>query len=564
MHSRLLEGLVPCFRFSLRFILVWMIASWITLTPLQCLAARLTDGESVARATTVAALDATEDISSSAVVGDSVQADWVARIDGVFGEGVKILEKVIFFNLGTSSWLPIPIPFVVIWLFAGACFLTVRMGFINFRAFIHAIHLTRGDYDKDTDHGDLSHFQALSAALSATVGLGNIAGVAIAVGTGGPGAAFWIFVVGILSMTSKFAECTLGQLYRGTDKNGKVLGGPMRYLQLGLAEMGLPRFGKILSIAFMLLCIGASFGGGNAFQVGQSLDAIRSGIPVLETQPWIYGLAMAIAVGVVIVGGIESIGAVAGAIVPFMCGAYVFASLYILAIHFSEIPSALSTICMEAFNPTAVKGGFIGVLLIGIKRAAFSNEAGIGSAAIAHSAAKTDEPVSEGIVALLEPFIDTVIICTITALVIVVTGAHSAPETQAAIANDQGSQVSLYAFTHGGHDWFQYVLYLSVVLFAYSTCISWSYYGERCWAELFGAGTSLIYKILFLGFTFLGSIVTRGNILDFSDLMLLGMSFPNLIGVFLLSNVVKRELDRYWSKYTCGELVRKNAAANHV
>jgi AGCS family alanine or glycine:cation symporter len=486
---------------------------------------------------------------------------WMSRTDEMFGSVVAVIEKVIFFDFGTSKWLMVSeegegvsIPFVVLWLFCGAAYLTVRMGFINVRGFYHAIRLTQGAYDKASDKGELSHFQALAAALSATVGLGNIAGVAIAIGTGGPGACFWIMVVGLLGMTSKFAECTLGQLYRSNDEKGHVLGGPMRYLQIGLSELGLPRLGRVLGVAFMLLCIGASFGGGNAFQVGQSLDAIRSGLPILETKPWIYGLVMVLAVGIVIVGGIKSIGAVAGKIVPIMCGAYVATAIYILAIHYADVPAAFVTIFQEAFNPTAIKGGFLGVLVIGIKRAVFSNEAGIGSAAIAHSAAKTDEPVSEGIVALLEPFIDTVVICTMTALVVIVTGAHSAAETQSAISNNQGAQVTLYAFTQGGHDWFKYLLYSAVVLFAYSTCISWSYYGERCWAELFGAGTSLIYKLLFLTFTFLGSIVTRGNILNFSDLMLLGMSFPNLLGVFLLSGIVKRELNKYWDKYKSGEL----------
>lgn len=498
--------------------------------------------------------EATANESMAATTPPIVEADWMTRTDEVFGSVVSVIETVIFFDFGTSKWLSVSIPFVVMWLFCGAVFLTIRMGFINVKAFYHAIRLTQGAYDKASDKGELSHFQALAAALSATVGLGNIAGVAIAIGTGGPGASFWIMVVGLLGMTSKFAECTLGQLYRGSDEKGHVLGGPMRYLQVGLYDLGWPRLGRILGIAFMLLCIGASFGGGNAFQVGQSLDAIRSGLPILETKPWLYGMVMVLGVGAVIIGGIKSIGAVAGKIVPVMCGAYVATSIYILAVHYAEVPAAFATIFREAFSPVAIQGGFLGVLVIGIKRAVFSNEAGIGSAAIAHSAAKTDEPVSEGIVALLEPFIDTVVICTMTALVVIVTGAYSAPETQTAISNNQGAQVTLYAFTQGGHDWFKYILYASVVLFAYSTCISWSYYGERCWAELFGASTSLIYKLLFLTFTFLGSIVTRGNILNFSDLMLLGMSFPNLLGVFLLSGVVKRELDKYWAKYKSGEL----------
>ncbi len=484
----------------------------------------------------------------------TTEPNWTSRVDGWFGVLVGWLAAVIFFDFWTPRWAGVSIPFVVVWLFGGAAYLTLRMGFINIRGFWHAIQLTRGNYDSADEPGEVSHFQALSAALSATVGLGNIAGVAIAIGTGGPGAAFWILVVGLLGMTSKFTECTLGQLYRVNDSSGHVLGGPMRYLKHGLADIRLPRLGKGLAVAFSLLCIGASFGGGNAFQVGQSLDAIRGDIELLQDYPWVYGLTMSIAVGLVIVGGIRSIGAVASRVVPFMCAGYLLAAIYILAWHASELPAAIVTIVTSAFSPTAVQGGFLGVLVIGIKRAVFSNEAGIGSAAIAHSAARTDEPVSEGFVALLEPFIDTVVVCSVTSLLVVVTGAYAAPEVADAVAANEGTRVTLHAFITGGHDWFRYILYVAVVLFAYSTCISWSYYGERCWAELFGTRTSLIYKAMFLAFTFLGSVVTRGNVLDFSDLMLLGMSLPNLLGVFLLSGIVKRQLDGYWRRYRAGEL----------
>jgi AGCS family alanine or glycine:cation symporter len=500
---------------------------------------------------------------SAAFAGAVAQADlaadpaWSQRIDEAFGSYVvDNAAKVLFFDFGTEQILGTSIPFVVVWLFFGAGYLTIRMGFINFRAFKHAIDLTRGVYDKPGEPGEVTHFQALSAALSATVGLGNIAGVAIAIGTGGPGATFWIILVGLLGMTAKFSECTLGQLYRVTDDDGHVLGGPMRYLKTGLKDIGLGPLGRVLAVVFMILCIGASFGGGNAFQVGQSLEAIRGDVQILQDYPFVYGIIMAVAVGLVIVGGIRSIGAVASRIVPFMCTAYVVAAVYILIVNAAAIPDAINKIVFEAFTPQAAYGGFLGVLVIGIQRAVFSNEAGVGSAAIAHSAAKTDEPVSEGIVALLEPFIDTVVVCTITALVVVVTGAYAAPEMASAIADSQGAKVTLYAFINGGHDWFRYILYFAVVLFAYSTCISWSYYGERCWVELFGARTSIVYKFLFLGFTVLGSIVTRGNILAFSDLMILGMSFPNLLGVFLLSGIVKRQLDLYWKKYKNGELVR--------
>ena len=499
----------------------------------------------------------------SAAAAEPVEATWAAKVDEVFGEWVVgPFAEVLFFDFGTETWLGTKIPFVVVWLLAGAVFLTLKMGFINIRAFRHAIDLTRGKYDKPDETGEVSHFQALSAALSATVGLGNIAGVAIAIGTGGPGACLWIVAIGILGMSAKFAECTLGQIYRVKDADGHVLGGPMRYLQTGLAEIGLAPLGKILAILFMLLCIGASFGGGNAFQIGQSLEAVRGDITILEDYPIIYGIGMAIMIGIVIVGGMRSIGAVASKIVPFMCGAYVLTALYILASHASAIPDAVVMICTEAFKPQAAYGGFLGILVIGVKRAVFSNEAGVGSAAIAHSAAKTEEPVSEGIVALLEPFIDTVVVCTITALLVIVTGAYNHPDMAEAIAQDQGAKVTLFAFTSGGYDWFKYILYIAVVLFAYSTCISWSYYGERCWVELFGARMSIVYKLLFLCFTVLGSIVTAGNILAFSDLMILGMSFPNLLGVFLLSGIVKRRLDVYWQKYKSGELNNDDDASN--
>ena len=513
-------------------------------------------GVSVQAGENVSAGDTPTEGESEQTEGASGQT-WIQKIDGFFGKHVVAnVAMVLFFDFGTEKLLGTSIPFVVLWLLLGAIFLTLKMGFINVRGFRHAIDLTRGVYDTPGEPGEVSHFQALSAALSATVGLGNIAGVAIAIGTGGPGATLWIIAIGLLGMTSKFAECTLGQLYRVNDESGHVLGGPMRYLRLGLKDIGLEPLGRFLAVAFMVLCIGASFGGGNAFQVGQSLEAIRADVPILQSQPYFYGIAMAFAVGIVIIGGIKSIGAVASRIVPFMCLAYVIAALYILGTHLGEIPAAVSTIVSEAFSPQAAYGGFLGVMVIGIQRAVFSNEAGVGSAAIAHSAAKTDDPVSEGIVALLEPFIDTVVVCTITALVVVVTGAYSAPEMSDAIASSQGAKVTLHAFVTGGHDWFRYVLYVAVVLFAYSTCISWSYYGERCWVQLFGTHTSVVYKVLFLVFTVLGSIITRGNILDFSDLMILGMSFPNLLGVFLLSGLVKRELDKYWDKYKRGDVVR--------
>jgi len=493
--------------------------------------------------------------ASGAASGGVRPDSWMKSVDEAFGDWVVTpLATVLFFDFYTGQWLGASIPFVVAWLLVGAVFFTLRMGFINIRGFWHALRLTRGDYDDASEPGEVTHFQALASALSATVGLGNIAGVAIAVGVGGPGATFWMIVCGLLGMTSKFTECTLGQMYRKVLPDGTVLGGPMEYLRAGLKDVGMAPLGAFLSVTFALLCIGASFGGGCAFQVGQSLGAIRQDLPWLDANPWSYGIAMAVLAGVVIVGGIRSIGAVASKIVPFMCVAYVLAAIYILITHAAQILPAMNQIVVEAFTPQAAYGGFLGVLVTGIRRAVFSNEAGVGSAAIAHSAAKTDEPVSEGIVALLEPFIDTVVVCTMTALVIVITGVYADPVNAEIIASNQGAALTKAAFIDGGHDWFKWILYAAVVLFAYSTLISWSYYGERCSVRLFGERASLVYKIVFLLFVILGSIVTESKMLEFSDLLILGMSLPNILGLYFLSNRVKHALDDYWARYKNGEI----------
>ena len=491
------------------------------------------------------------------------QGTWIDSVDSFFGKYlVKPLAAVLFFDFGTEKWLGVSVPFVVMWLLCAGIFLTLRMGFINFRLFRHAIDLVRGKYD-DADHrGDITHFQALSSALSGTVGLGNIAGVAMAIGLGGPGATAWLIFFGLIGMTTKFAECSLAVMYRTTDSKGMVLGGPMVYLEKGLAERKLGGLGKVLAVAFTLLCIGGSFGGGNSYQVSQSLNAFQSEevFAILRTSPWIYGLLMTAAVGVVIVGGIKSIGNFAGIVVPFMCMAYMVMCISIIAVNLKYIPFAILEIIQGAFTPAACYGGFFGVLVIGAKRACFSNEAGAGSAAIAHSAAKTKEPVSEGIVALLEPFIDTVVVCTLTGLMVVMSGVYRLPEIQQLAVDNKGSMITLAAITQNPSTvWFKYVLYVAIFLFAYSTCVSWSYYGERCFVSLFGQGASLIYKILFLTFTFLGSIVSPVNILDFSDMMILAMSVPNLIGVFLLSNVIYRRLQEYLAKLRSGEIRPSNS-----
>jgi AGCS family alanine or glycine:cation symporter len=480
---------------------------------------------------------------------------FMAAVDGAMGSVNGVISAFFFYDVwfwDNAATPNVQLPLVVLWLVCGATFLTVKMGFINFRAFRHAIDVTRGKFSNPADSGEVSHFQALAAALSATVGLGNIAGVAIAVSVGGPGATFWMIVAGLIGMSAKFTECTLGQKYREVRPDGRVMGGAMFYLSKGLGEMGMPRLGKTLAVIFAVMCIGGSLGGGNTFQVNQSMNAVQESLPWLVAQPWIYGLVMAALVGVVIIGGIKRIAQVAEKIVPIMCGVYVLAALFILFDNSAQIPTAFGAILNGAFTPEAGYGGFIGVLVTGFRRAAFSNEAGAGSAAIAHSAAKTAYPVREGVVALLEPFIDTVVVCTMTALVIVITGAYNNPEYAALVAGSQGAALTSRAF--GEHiTWFPLILGACVLLFAFSTMISWSYYGERCWAFLFGDGKSRSFQLLFVTFTFLGSIISAQNVLDFGDLMILGMAFPNLVGVLMLSGKVKRDLQAYWAMYRKGE-----------
>ena len=461
--------------------------------------------------------------------------------------------QLIPIGVDDSDGEPIRVPLLVMWLVLGSIFFTVRMAFVQFRVFRHAIDVTRGRYDDPEDEGEVSHFQALTAALSATVGLGNIAGVAIAISIGGPGATFWMIMAGFLGMASKFVECTLGQLYREVRRDGSVMGGAMCYLSTGLKEKGMGGLGKVLAVIFAVLCMGGSFAGGNSFQVNQSLGAIKEAIPSLEGFEWIYGLIMTAMVAVVIVGGIKRIAATAEKIVPLMCGIYVAACLIVLVMKMGEIPAAFGTILSEALRPEAGFGAIIGVLVVGFQRAAFSNEAGVGSAAIAHAAAKTKYPIREGVVASLGPFIDTVVICTMTALVIVITGAYNDPDLQHLVDGNNGAALTSMAMQGAIGSWFKYVLAIAVMFFAYSTMISWSYYGERCWVWLFGDASSMIYKMIFLVFVFLGSVVSATSVLEFGDLMILGMAFPNVLGVVILSGKVRTLMNKYLASLKAGE-----------
>jgi AGCS family alanine or glycine:cation symporter len=464
----------------------------------------------------------------------------------------------------------ISLPAIVLWLVFGALFFTLRYRFINLRAFVHAIHVTQGKFDDPDDPGEVSHFQALSSALSATVGLGNIAGVAVAVAAGGPGAVFWMVIAGFLGMSSKFTECTLGQLYRQVDPSGRVSGGPMQYLGRGLAELKRGTLGKVLATMFAIMCCGGSLGGGNMFQanqsakivVGQTLTAMNvESIAVKDFAMLIYGIVLALLVGVVIIGGIKRIGAVAGYVVPAMCLVYVVAGIAILLMNAGEVPSAFGKILGEAFSPEAGFGGMLGVLVQGFRRAAFSNEAGIGSASIAHSAAATDEPVREGIVALLEPFIDTIVICTMTGLVLVISDAYVQVGPDGTPLSDV--EMTRYAFESQitGSSW---VLAFAVFFFAFSTMLSWSYYGERCWTYLFGTSDrmSAIYRVIFLVFVVLGTILNIENVISFSDLMVLAMAFPNILGLYFLSRKVGGALDDYWSRFKSGAMERSVEASD--
>lgn len=468
---------------------------------------------------------------------------------------VSPLNTVLFFDVGAERLFGkgSAIPFVLVWLFGFSVYFTLKMRFIAVRAFWHAVAVTLGFHDKADSPGEVSHFQALSSALSGTLGLGNIGGVAVGIVIGGPGTVFWIILTGLLGMSMKFAECTLGMLYREKLPDGTYSGGPMHYLHKGLQELGLGPLGAVLGALVSVLCICGALGGGGSYQVSQSMGAIQEQAPLFRQYPYLYGLLIAGVTGAVILGGLKRIASTAEKVVPLMCVIYIVMAFVVLFAKWNQIDDAIWAIWQGVWKPEAAFGGVIPVMVQGIRRAAFSNEAGIGSAPIVHSAAKTEEPVSEGIVALLEPFIDTVVVCTITGLVIVVSGAYNNPAYAAVQAAREGSTLTSRAM--GEVHWLLPKLLAGVVfLFAFATMISWSYYGERCSIKLFGAWASLPFRVIFVLFAFLGSVVKAGNIIDLSDMMLLAMAVPNLFGVFLLSNKVKIALDDYWRRKQAGTL----------
>ena len=439
-------------------------------------------------------------------------------------------------------------PFIVFWLIVGGLFFTIRFGFVNLRMFGHSYKILTGQYRSKDNKGDISSFQSLSTALSGTVGLGNIAGVAIAIIIGGPGAILWMMLAGFLGMTLKFTEVTLSQIYRRTDSNGKIIGGAMYYLSDGLKEKGYGKFGKILAVIFAVFTIFAALGAGNLFQVSQATGVISEHISIVNTNPMIFSGIVAIIVGFIIIGGVTRIAKTATAIVPFMIILYLIGSIIVLITNYSQIPEAISLIFSEAFNPTAIQGGLIGVLVQGFKRGVFSSESGIGSAAIIHSTASVKYPVQQGFVALYEPFIDTIVICTITALVIITSGVYDPNgEFSNLIQNQQGAALTSAAFGTVV-SWFPTVLMICIVLFTFSTIISWFYYSERSWVYIFGEKWTIIYKFIFLGFILIGAILNSSLVINFSDMLLLAMAIPNLIGLYILQGVVSEHLKQYLFK----------------
>lgn len=534
---------------------------------------------------------------SSAWASDTSEAG--ANLNAAMEPVADVLESIVFYSFKVAGQ---GLPIVLVILGGTAIFLTIYFKFLNLRSIGLAVKTARGKYTRADAPGQITHFQALTAALSATVGLGNIAGVAVAVGLGGPGATFWMILMGLCGMTTKFCECTLGVKYRRIDDKGRVHGGAMYYLSEGLKEKGLGGLGKVLAIFFAIMCVGGAIGAGNMFQVNQAATQVSNSFGVFTEDKLVFGIILAVLVGMVIIGGIVAIARVTSFLVPFMCGMYLIAAIAIIVTHLDMVGDALRQIVEGAFSPMAVGGGLIGVLIQGIKRAAFSNEAGVGSAPIAHSAVKTDKPASEGLVALLEPFTDTVVVCTMTALVLIVTGVwkvdgvvkndtaklYSMPLAGATVVQEvqkgdelriigdatdeksgatygkvwqEGVETNLWVNVNDINkvegiaktsmafgekfEWFPKLLAIAVLLFAFSTMISWSYYGEQAVIYLCGGPHKtaiLLYKLVFCGFVVVGSVASLGNVIRISDAMIFAMVIPNMVGLYFLLPVVKKEL----------------------
>jgi alanine or glycine:cation symporter, AGCS family len=481
------------------------------------------------------------------------------RIGDALSPVSSAIENVVFFSVPIGDT---DLPLIVLWLVSAGAFFTVYLGFLNFRGPRLAVDLVRGRYDNPDDAGEVTHFQALATALSGTVGLGNIAGVAVAITLGGPGATVWMILAGVLGMASKMAECTLGVKYRHQRPDGTITGGPMLYLERGLAEVtGRVRTGKVLAVMFSIFVMGAAIGAGNMFQANQAtaqIIAVTGG----ETSPivgvrWVVGLVFAVAVGAVIIGGIKSIARVTEKLVPIMAAIYLLGGVVVVAANLPAVPAAFGEILSGAFGVQSATGGIVGALIVGFQRAAFSNEAGIGSAAIAHSAVKTNHPASEGHVALLEPFFDTIIVCTMTALIIVISGAYldEAAEALGGVALTSAAFVTVIP-------WFDNVLAIAVVAFAFSTMLTWSYYGMKGTAYLFGDSQTAenAFKIVFCIFVVVGASLALGPVIGISDSMLFLMAIPNVLGLYFLARSLKAEILGYRADIASGEIPEVDTA----
>ncbi len=491
-------------------------------------------------------------------------------VSSMFIPIVSFLDKVLFFDPFTAFYdnrvedkdgnyvlnpngtpQTIKIPFLVVWLVIGALFLTLRLGFINLRGVKHSFDLIRGNYDDPSAPGQVSHFQALATAVSGTVGLGNIAGVAVAITAGGPGATFWMILAGFLGMSVKFVECTLGVKYRDISPDGNVYGGPMNYLSKGFAERGFGGVGRVLSVIYAVVVILAAFAAGSMFQSNQAAAQVANTFS--DFDPSIVklatGVVIAILVFIVIVGGIQSIAKVTDKVVPAMAGMYILMCLGVIFNNIENVGIAFKLIFDGAFSSDAMYGGFLGVMIQGFRRAAFSNEAGLGSASIAHSAAKTNHPVSEGFVALLEPFIDTIVVCTLTALVLIFSGVYTDDSVSGSAMTAKGFETVFGSVSN-------VLITIAIFLFAFSTIVTWSYYGVKASAYLFGDSkiVNLGFKVIFVCTVVFGAVIGLGAVIDFADMMFLSLALPNLIGLYLMSGEVALDLKNYLSKIKSGEI----------
>jgi AGCS family alanine or glycine:cation symporter len=486
-------------------------------------------------------------LASAAAAAETAELTLDERINAAITPVSSAISSAIFYAIPLNGT---EFPLIVGWLVLAGIIFTLYFRFINFRGFAHAFRLLRGDYDDHKAPGEVTYFQGLSSAVSGTVGLGNIAGVAVAITLGGPGATFWMIVAGVLGMATKFVECTLGTHYRLVKPDGTVSGGPMYYLSRGIGEHypRLKGFGIVLATIFAVCTMFGAIGAGGMFQANQAYAQI-AGISggFLDDKAALFGIVYAVLAGLVLIGGISRIGQVTAKLVPGMAALYILSGLVVLAMHAADIPAALMTIFHDAFSPEGVVGGIVGTLIMGFRRAAFSNEAGLGSSAIAHSTIRTREPVSAGMVALFEPFVDTVIICTMTALVIVITGAYAQG------AGVEGVRLTSMAFA-SVLPWFPYLLAVLVLMFAFSTTITWGYYGAKAASFLARESKGVLYgfKAFYLVMVVVGCTMQLTAIVDLADGLLFIMAIPNLIGMYLLAPMVKRELAAYMERVRTG------------